>query len=159
MIHKALAKLREQRGSSLIFGVAMAVFLLILSLVVMEAVKTRATVAYIQTTAQQVLDNYTDTQGRSNEDSFKSGNDHATVLDQEVYIEKLQHALDIGSDNTGMTDGRVRFVLSDITLSYTSRNEIDSTASIHIKVPLNWDSTEVTAVEGNITIRSRYEEK
>ena len=55
MIHKALTKLKEQRGSSLIFGVAMAVFLLIVSLVVMEAVKIRTTVAYIQTTAQQVL--------------------------------------------------------------------------------------------------------
>ena len=156
-MRKLLDKLRNQRGSSLIFGIAMAVFILLLSLVIMAAVKTRTTLSFIQTTAEQVLDDYTDEQGRNADESFKNGTDCTAVLDQKMYIEKLKKALGIGTNNMGETDGHVRFILSDITLSYTSGNKIDSTANIHAKIPLYWDKVQITSVEVTIKVSSMYE--
>lgn len=76
-----------------------------------------------------------------------------------MYSDRLQAALGIGRDNTGGTNGRVRFVLSDVSLEYTMQSEIDSTASMHIQIPIYFFQKQVTAVSGTITVRSKYEAK
>lgn len=156
---KAWNKLREKNGSALIFGVIMLFFLTMITAVSMTYIESKSTAAYLQETAESVLDTYTVTQGRAAAASFKNGSDYTVTLDKDMYVKRLREKLGIGTDNTGKTNGRVRFILSDITLDYTAHNEIDSTVSMHIQIPVYFANVKVSEVSGNMTVRSKYAKK
>ena len=158
-MQKVWDKLRDRNGGSLMLGIFVTFFMVSVFLAIFLGVRTYATAATIQTAAQQVLNSYTDAQGRKAEESIKSGTDHTITLDQDGYTEQLQQALGTGSSNTRTVSGRVRYVLTDIALIYTTGNEIDSTANIQIHIPLYWDNTEITVINLPITARCKYEGK
>ena len=154
-MERMINKLRESRGDALIFGIAVLVFVMLLVITTVTAVRTRATAEYLRNISEAVLDTYTVSQGRIAADSFKNGCDYTAELDEELYITRLREALDI-IGNVGTEGGRIRFELSDIRLAYTVDNQIKSTVSFRIKIPLYWGDTRMMDAEGVVRIRSQY---
>ena len=156
---KIMDKLKEKRGDALIFGIALSLFLVMIFATVITLVHLRATASYLQTTAEQVLDTYTATQGRKTVDSFKNGSSYTVELDTGLYKQRLREALGIGSTDTGYTDGRLRFIIEDIKLNYVVTNEINSIVSFNVQIPVYWGDQQVTVMKGTIKVHSRYKVK
>lgn len=124
--------LQNNRGDALIFGVAVTLTVLILFYCILAFVQLKITTANIQTTAEQVLDTYTSTQGRIAVDSIKNGTDYTVLMDKDLYDERLQEALGVGNDFIGYNGDKIRFHLSELKLSYTVDHRINSRVSFHL---------------------------
>lgn len=146
----------NNRGDALIFGVLMTLVVLILFYCVLSFIQLKATTAYIRNTAEQVLDTYTSTQGKDAVESIKNGTDFTVVLDKDLYIQRYQTALGIGSNFTGYSDsGRVRFQITNIALDYAVTNTINSKVTFHLVEPVYFFGFQVP-LTGDVTVTSKY---
>lgn len=148
--------LSNNRGDALIFGVFVMLTVLMIFYCVLAFVQLKVTTANIQTTAEQVLDTYTSTQGRNAVESIKNGTDYTVVLDQDLYVERFQDSLGIGNSFIGYNGNKIRFQLADIHLNYTVDRQINSSVTFHLSEPLYFFGAEVTSLSSNVTVYSKY---
>lgn len=146
----------NNRGDALIFGVLMTLVVLILFYCVLSFVQLKSTTAYVQNTAEQVLDTYTSTQGRNAVESIKNGTDYTVVLDKDLYTQRLQARLGVGSSLTGYSaSGRVRFQITNIKLDYAVTNTINSKVTFHLAEPVYFFGFQVP-LSSDVTVTSKY---
>ena len=141
------------------FGVVIFIVLLMLASALFTYSQLKITTAYIRNTAQRVLDTCTVTEGQREVESFKNGSDYTPVLDSRLFTDRLQNALGTGDGLTGYQNGKEKFQISDVVLSFTKADEIKASVRFKIHEPLYFCEKEVTALDGTVTLYSQYNTK
>lgn len=152
-------RLRDKRGSAMTFGIVLFIVLLMLSSSLIFYSQLKITTAYIRNTAQRVLDTCTVTEGRREVESFKNGSDYTPALDSRLFTDRLQNALGTGNDLTGYQNGKEKFQISDVVLSFTKTDEIKASVRFTLHEPIYFSGKEVTALNATVTLYSQYNTK
>ena len=157
---KRLSQLfKSNRGEAMTFGLVISIVVLMIFFCVLTYSQLRITAAHVQTTAEQVLDTYTSTQGRNAIGSIKNGTNYTVALDQALYTTRLQEALGIGANLTGYDGSRVKFQITNVSLQYGFSNTINSSVTFTLREPLYFFGAEVTSMTGTVTVTSKYKIK
>lgn len=156
---KFLYRLRDKKGSAMTFGIVIFIVVLMLSSALFTYSQLKITTAHIRNTAQRVLDTCTVTEGQREVESFKNGSDYTPALDSRLFTERLQNALGTGNDLTGYQNGKEKFQISDVTLSFTKTDEIKTSVRFTLYEPIYFCGKEATALNTTITLFSQYNTK
>ena len=154
-----LYRLRDKKGSAMTFGIVIFIVLLMLSSALFTYSQLKITTAHIRNTAQRVLDTCTVTEGQREVESFKNGSDYTPALDSRLFTERLQNALGTGNDLTGYQNGKEKFLISDVVLSFTKTDEIKASVRFTLHEPICFCGKEATALNATITLFSQYNTK
>lgn len=152
-------RLRDKKGSAMVFGIILFIVLLMLSSALFTYSQLKITTAHLRNTAQRVLDTCTVTEGRNEVESFKNGSDYTPALDSKLFTDRLQNALGTGNSLTGYQNGKEKFKISDVVLSFTKADEIKASVRFKIHEPLYFCGKEVTALDATVTLYSQYNTK
>lgn len=153
-----LYRLRDKKGSAMVFGIVLFIVLLMLSCALFTYSELKIRTAYLRNTAQRVLDTCTVTEGRREIESFKNGSDYTPALDSDIFKKRLQDALGTQNSLTGYQNGKEKFKISDVALTFTE-HEIKTTVQFKIHEPLYLFGKEVTALDIPVTLYSKFNSK
>lgn len=151
-----LKKIRDNRGSGFVTGIAFALVVMLIFSCVMIYVENMYTISYVRKEAQETLDRYTTEQGELAMCNIKNGSNYIVTVDETTFYNEIINALGIDNTGTVYENDRVRFKITDTKLQYTADDDLNTTASISMDIPIYLMQSKVSTARGNILVNSKY---
>jgi len=151
-----LKKIKDNRGSGFVFGTALALFVMLIFSCVMIYVQNVYTISYIRKEAQETLDRYTNEQGELAVCNIKNSSYYIVMIDGTVFYNEIINEL--GIDDTGIVyeNDRVRFKITGADLQYTADDNLNTTATVSMEIPVYFMNSKISTASGTLIVRSKY---
>ena len=149
----------KQGSSSLIYTIAILIFLCVLTLGIVVTMQFRSLALELHNTTGTALEEYIVVQARENMDSIKNGHNYLAEIDEDEYIEYLSNALGVNEDLQGHTSTGRSFEISNIELTFDTANTMNVTARFDLYMPIEVSGVTFPPLETTLTVHSELASK
>lgn len=149
----------KQGSSSLIYTIAILIFLCVLTLGIIVTMQFRSLALELHNTTSTALEEYIVVQARENMDSIKNGHNYLAEIDEDKYIDYLANALGVNEDLQGYTSTGRNFEISNIDLTFDTANTMNVTVRFDLYMPLEVSGVTFPPLETTLTVHSELASK
>ena len=149
----------KQGSSSLIYSVAILIFLCVLTLAVIVTLQFRNLSLELYRTANASLEEYIVVQARNNIDSIKNGHNYLPYIDEDEFVEYLANAIGVDENLQGKTANGRSFEISNLELAFDVSNKMDTKVQFDLTMPVIVSGITFPPFETTVVIHSELESK
>ncbi len=149
----------KKGSSSLIYSMAILIFLCLLTLAIIVTIQFRSLALDIQNTAETTLEYYITEQSIENYNSIKNGHSYTASFDENEYIQMLCEALGVDENLKGYTASGRSFEIDNLLIYFANENQLDAMVSFNLIMPVEVCGMEFDGLDTNIVVYGVFESK
>lgn len=149
----------KQGSSTLIYSIAILLFLCVLTLGIIVTMQFRNLSLELYRTAETSLEEYVVLEARNNIDSIKNGNSYILSLDKDEYISYLANTLKVDENLKGKTANGRSFQISNLQIVFNESNKMNTKVQFDLTMPVVVSGIAFPSFETTISIHSKLEAK
>lgn len=148
--------LQDTSGSAtLIFSTVCLFFLLLITIFVIGSIEYRTLVLEIQSSVENSLENYINSETIDEINSIKNGTNYLYEFDENEFTFEIKEKLYLDSNYTGMTANGREFSVSNIMYSYD--NNLEISVIFTLTMPFYFTQDLYITFQNDINVSSYYE--